>query len=140
MAYCTQSDLLKQITSEQLIQLTDDADAGVADTAIVDDAIAAADAVIDGYCAQRYTVPFASTPPIINEISVTVALYKLFTRRAHAMPELRKEQYDNMIKMLKDIEAGHLSLGVPAPTANPDRKGTYGGNERIFTRDDMEGF
>lgn len=140
MAYCTQADILKQITEDQLIQLTDDSDAGVVDTAIVADAIAAADAIIDGYCAQRYTVPFGTTPSIINEISVTVALYKLFTRRAHAMPDLRKEQYDNVIKMLKDIEAGRISLGVPAPTSNPDRKGEYDGNDRLFTRDDMKGF
>ena len=140
MAYCTQADITKQITENQLIQLTDDADAGVVDTAVVDDAIAAADDVIDGYCAQRYTVPFSPTPGIINKISVDLAIYNLYSRRAHAIPELRKERYEQALKMLREIEAGKISLGVPAPTENPDRVGDFDANDRLFTRDNMTGF
>jgi len=140
MAYCTQTDILKQITEEQLIQLTDDNDTGSVDTAIVNDAILKADNVIDGYCAQRYTVPFSVVPGIIREISIDLALYHLFSRRVQTIPKLRETRYENTMKLLKDIEAGRISLGVPAPAENPDRKGSYDGNDRLFTRDDMKGF
>ena len=54
MAYSTQTDLLEQITEDELIQLTDDADAGAVDSDAVTRAIVDADAEIDGYCGSRY--------------------------------------------------------------------------------------
>lgn len=140
MAYCVKADILKQITEDQLIGLTDDADAGSVDDAIVTEMIARADEIINGYCAQRYTVPFSETPGIVKTISIDIALYNLYSRRSHIMTEERKNRFENAMKLLKDIEAGRVSLGVPAPTENPDRSGSYEGNDRIFTRDDMEGF
>jgi len=140
MAYCTQTDILKQITEDQLLQLTDDDDTGSIDTDVVIAAITDADDVIDGYCAQRYSVPFTTTPGIINTISVDLAIYNLFSRRIHTIPELRKERYENSMKLLKDIESGRISLGVPAPAENSDRIGSYTANDTLFTRDNMEGF
>ena len=64
--YCEHADILGQISPDVLIQLTDDACHGVADMSRVTQAIAAADAEIDGYCAGRYTVPFAPVPAVIK--------------------------------------------------------------------------
>ena len=140
MAYSVKADILKQITEDQLVGLTDDSDLGSVDDAIVTEMIARADEVIDGYCAKRYTVPFGTTPGIIKTISIDIAVYNLYSRRSHVMTEDRKNRYENSMKLLKDIESGKVSLGVPAPAENPDRLGSYDGNDRIFTRDDMEGF
>jgi phage gp36-like protein len=141
LAYCTQTDIApKNLTETQLIQLTDDDNTGSVDSTKVTEAIEKADAVIDGYCAQRYTVPFTDVPPIIEAISVDIAIYNLYSRRVGTMPDIRKNKYENAIKMLKDIEAGRISLGVPAPSENPSRKGSFQKNDRIFMREDMEGF
>ncbi|NIA28040.1 MAG: DUF1320 domain-containing protein, partial [Desulfobulbaceae bacterium] len=56
--------------STESIQLSDDDADGVADAAVVAEAIASADGDIHGYCQKRYTVPFATVPEIIKNISV----------------------------------------------------------------------
>ncbi len=140
MAYCTQADILKDLTETQLIQLTDDDNAGSVDSDKVAEAIAKADAVIDGYCSQRYSTPFSTVPAIVEAISIDIAIYNLYARRVHTIPEIRQKKHENALKMLKDIEQGHLSLGVPAPAENTNRVGSYQGNDRLFNRDDMSGF
>lgn len=140
MAYCTKADLLKEITEEQLIQLTDDDDNGVENDDIISEKIADADSLIDGYCGKRYTVPFTTVPKIVKNLSVQIAIYNLFKRRQHVLSDEKKEDYKNALQFLRDIEAGKISLGVPAPAENPDRIGDYDGNDRLFTRDNMEGF
>ena len=57
MAYCTQADLLNQITEAEMIQLTDDAGAGAVDSVKVDAALNAASATIDAYSGARYALP-----------------------------------------------------------------------------------
>ncbi len=135
MAYSTQTDLLEQIPEDELIQLTDDADAGAVDADAVTRAIADADAEIDGYCGSRYGVPFASTPVMIRKISVDIAIYNLYARRMGA-PEDRKERYDNAIRFLRDVSKGVISLGGDAPDmdddAGPDISVVK--SDRIFTR------
>lgn len=140
MAYCAESDITKQITSAQLLQLTDDDDNGVADTGIVAEAIASADAVIDGYCAGRYTVPFVTTPAIIEAISVDLSIFNLYSRRVGTLPELRQKRYDNAMKLLRDIEAGRVQLGVPAPAENTERTADWQADERLFTRTTLGDF
>lgn len=46
MAYCTQADILKQISEEELIDLTDDTHAGSVNADVVTEAIEKADAMI----------------------------------------------------------------------------------------------
>jgi len=119
MSYSTQTDLLEQISESELIQLTDDADAGTVDSDAVSRAIVDADAEIDGYCGSRYDVPFSSTPVMIRKISVDISIYNLYARRMGA-PEDRKERYDNALRFLRDVGKGVISLGGDAPDIDDD--------------------
>ena len=134
MAYCTQTDLLESISEADLVDITDDADAGTIDTDAVDRAIADADAEINTYCAVQYDVPFATVPAMVRKLAVDIAIYNLYARRRGA-PEDRKERYDNAIALLKSVSDGTVSLGVDTPT--PDDEGgpeaSNSAGDRIFT-------
>ncbi|HSW38567.1 MAG TPA: DUF1320 domain-containing protein [Acidobacteriota bacterium] len=137
MPYCTTSDLLARIGEAELIELTDDDSAGVLDAARVSAAIADADAEIDSYCGSRYTSPFSPVPVMIKKLSVDMAVYNLFSRRAHLaeVPKARKDRYDNAIRFLRDVAKGVVSLGADAPAeaAADLPETTRAADDRIFS-------
>ena len=141
MAYSLQADLLEQISESKLIQLTDDADAGIIDADVITRAIADADAEIDGYCGTRYTVPFTTVPAIIRKVSVDIVIYNLYARRKGA-PDDRQKRYDDAIKFLINVSKALISLGADDPDSTPaeTNKPDITQNDRIFTRDKMNGF
>lgn len=134
MAYCTQSDILDVMDEDVLIQLTDDDDAGLVDSGIVDQAIAAADALIDSYCGTRYEVPFATVPELVKDFSVIIAIYKLYGRRKGAPDDVRT-RYNDAVRMLKDISKGLATLGADAPAEDSDSgpEATTVKSDRIFS-------
>jgi phage gp36-like protein len=141
MAYCTLDDIKPdQLTETELIQLTDDDDAGVVDESVVTKAIADADAEIDGYCGQRYTVPFTTVPAMIRKLSVDIAVYNLFSRRQGA-PEGRKTRYDAAIKFLERVADGKAVVtGVEGTTESAADRVSIESATRVFSRSNMEGF
>jgi phage gp36-like protein len=138
--YCTKADILKQVAETVLIQLTDDANVGAVDDAIVEQEIENAAGEINGYCAERYPVPLSPVPPIIRKFSVDIAIYNLFARRKGASDD-RKARYDNAIRFLRNVSSGRVSLGAsaPEPVTTTDSVAMESGT-RIFTRDKMSGF
>jgi len=143
MAYCTQSDILNQITTVELIQLTDDAVAGVINTTIVARAIADADAEIDGYLGSRHVVPLTTVPAIVLKISVDLSIFNLYSRRG-TIPDIRADRYKNAIRFLEQVGQGKISLGASDPGGNPPESNApemSGSNpERSFTRSTLESF
>jgi len=141
MAYCTKADILEQLDEDELIGLTDDNDLGAVDDGKVDRAIADADAEIDGYCGKRYSVPFSPVPAILRKISVELAVVNLFARR-RGVPEDRRKRYEDMIRFLRDVAKGLVSLGAGDPDSPPSDadKPQIASGERIFTREKLEGF
>lgn len=119
MSYCTQADIETRFGQLELAQLTDRTGAGVPDGVAVAAAIADASAEIDGYIAARYTLPLNAIPKIITRIAVDVALYQLFLARRMGATEEVRYRYTDARKMLENIAAGKLSLGVPSP-AQPE--------------------
>jgi phage gp36-like protein len=141
MAYSTQNDMLEQVDEDVLIQLTDDDDAGTVDANKVTAAIAGADALIDGYCGKKYSVPFSTVPALVARFSVDIAVYNLYGRRKGA-PEDIRTRFKDAVDFLKGVASGSNSLGEDDPegvdssapqmaTTNP---------ARIFDRDKMSGF
>ncbi len=134
--YCTQADIVEQITEDELIQLTDDAGAGSVDSDKVDRAIADADSEIDSYCGARYGVPFTTVPTMIRKVSVDIAVYHLYTRRAAlGLPEERKTRYEKAVQFLRDVARGLASLGSDEPAAAADGgpEATVSKTDRIFS-------
>ena len=117
MSYCTQSDIQKLIPTQELAELT--AETGsTPDATVITEAIAKADAEIDSYCTNHYTVPFQSIPAIIKTISEDISLYNLYSRRS-VVPELRKDRYESAVKFLTAVATGEFQIAGATPKTAP---------------------
>jgi len=139
MAYHTTAQIQASLTAEILIQLTDDARAGVVDETVAGQAAESAQSIIDGYLAKRYSLPLASTPGYVTEISIALATYWLYNRRSAGeisgkVIENRKEA----MKLLNHIVDGKISL------FSSDTVGTYQTNkvagDRLFPKTALDQF
>lgn len=141
MPYCTQTDILEQLSQDELIGLTDDAGAGVVDASVVARAVADADAEIDSYAAGRYTVPFSPVPAMIRKTSVEIAIYNLFSRRRGA-PDSRRQRYDASTRFLRSLANGEVTLGSDSPGASTDDgiAASVSSDDRIFSKDTLGGY
>jgi phage gp36-like protein len=142
MAYATLADILEQIDETTLTSLTDDHLLDIVDATAVERSIANADAVIDGYCGDRYTVPFYPVPPLVRMYSVDLAAYNLYSRRTHIdMPEVIAERQKQALAYLRLVQKGDASVGVAIVSdgGSAGSSALVGGNERIFDRQKMRG-
>lgn len=130
MPYVTQQQLVDRFGEEELIQLTDRANAGSIDAAVLNQAINDAGAEIDGYLAGRYQLPLATVPPIIALYCGDIARYLLYDD--HSTEEVRK-RYDDAIAFLKLVAKGTVRLGADEPAATGGAQMETGG--RVFGRD-----
>lgn len=141
MAYTTLAELTARFGEAMLISLTDRGDihTGTIDTAVVDQAIAEADAIIDGHVGVRYALPLAETPPLIMTLARDIAIYKL---HVHATDPKIEEDYKAAMATLRDLSAGRVRL----PIDGKDAPGTGGSGARVtdrdrtFTEGGMKGF
>ncbi len=138
--YCSQDDLLERISEQELVNLTDDDDAGVVDESKLTRAIADADAEIDGYVGKRHPVPLSPVPTLIRKVSVETTIYHLYSIRMGAPPDW-KERYDNNVRILKAISSGAISLGADDPDGAPaNEPPEVEANDRVFSRDTLKDF
>lgn len=141
MSYTSLQQLTDRYGEKTLVQLTDRATppAGEVDTAVVDRALADTDALIDGYLAGRYLLPLAQTPPLLSDLAQTIAIYKLHARTA---PEKIAEDYQQALKVLRDLAAGVVRLNVAG--IEPASSGASGvrttDRPRELTPDNLRGF
>jgi len=141
MSYATQQELIDRYGEPMLVELSDHADppANAIDGTVVARALADADATIDGYLKGRYALPLASTPPLVRNLALVMAIYNL--HRSAASDKIRKD-YDDAIRTLRDIANGVVRLDVAG--VEPDSSGASGvrTNDRCrdFTPDNLEGY
>lgn len=121
MPYCASNDILGVIPQKELIQLTDDAIPPIAiNWAVVDQIIAAVDTLINGYIGERYPLPFDGVPELLKAIALDLVVYRIYLRRKKGEPpEAIKAAHDNSMKLLRDVQAGKLTLGVTAAGVKP---------------------
>jgi len=140
MPYCTQADILEQLDEAVLIQLTDCSGLAINENR-VSRAIKDADATIDSYCQGRYTVPLSPVPDKIRQVSVDIAIYNLYSRRADTAPDIRKDRHKEATRWLEKVNKGDIKLGAATPAAtNTKDTVIITSNDRIFDRDKMSGF
>lgn len=94
-----------------------DEETAQADLALVriDEAVADADALIDGYLQRGgYNTPLTDVPTLVVQWSRSITRYllhrELVTKSGEADPVLR--DYNNALKMLQQVANGQLMLGV----------------------------
>ena len=138
--YIVQADLKDKLADNQLMQLTDDSHSGQIVTETVVQAIADAEAEIDGYVAAQYGVPIlAPIPRLLKALAIDITVYKLYARRQR-VPDDVKDMYREAMRKLEQIARGILLLGPGIPDPLILNAGEIFGPERLFTRETMKGF
>jgi phage gp36-like protein len=156
VSYTSRAALESQVGTQLILDLCDDEKIGAGNPLIdtrIASVISSVDAVINGYCRVRYTVPFLPVPALIAHISEHLALYHLHLRRASGLelPEYVKELHKDANKLLEDLRTGHIDPGVEPPpaastgevaqVASLDQHGnTTTAPAHLFTVDSMKGF
>lgn len=142
MPYATLADLTDRYGAQLLIALTDRADpaANAIDGAVVARALADTDALIDAHLAARYALPVAApVPPVLRDIALAVAIWKL---HVHEAPAKIEADYRDALRLLRDIAEGRAR--IPAAGAEPAGAGGTGARltdrARPFTHDNLRGF
>ncbi|MBI2801241.1 MAG: DUF1320 domain-containing protein [Gammaproteobacteria bacterium] len=132
MTYATKEDLIERFGEDEILQLTDELQQGDVDDLKLTRALADADADINGYLAGRYTLPLASTPPVIKRLACAIARYHLYNKTA---PDTVESRYKEAIRTLEGIAKGIIGIGLDAvgvtvaPASAPD----FSVGERVFS-------
>lgn len=119
MPYTSLSLLTDRYGLDELIQRTDKATpyTGAVVEAVLDRAIADADAEINGYVGTRYTLPLPEpVPAVLVPIACDITRYRLYD---DAVPEVVRQRYEDAVSRLKDIATGRLSLGIDPASVTP---------------------
>lgn len=140
MTYATVPDLILRYGERQVIQLTDRADppARLVDERVAGDALTYADSTIDGYIGKIYQLPLSQTQPVLKELALDLAWYRLQSEPTRETID----RYNAAIRSLKDIQDGKLALageaGAGAPAARTDTVEMVSA-VRLFTRSTLRG-
>lgn len=111
MAYCIQDDIEAMVQLPTLYQLTvDEGDADYIDETNLNASIARADSFIDGYLRGRFTLPLATVPPLIRDLSIQLTIFYLYQRSiVLTMPENVKWNRLDAQKCLIEIQKGKIN-------------------------------
>ena len=140
--YSALEDIYNAASERTVAQLTDDESGSVVDEDVVTEAIAAADELIDANIRGRYELPLPETPPILKRLSVSIALFNLYSRRPEGdLPDTVSMRYRDAMRALDGIRDGKLTLGTPEGEAAPEGS-VYKTNKtpqhKRFTDDDND--
>ncbi len=141
MSYATEQQLVDRYSERMLVQLTDRAlpATGEIDPDVIARALADTDATIDGYLKGRYRLPLASVPPLVTDLALAIAIYKLHRK---APDEKIRKDYDDALRTLRDIANGVVRLDVAG--VEPEASGASGvktnDRERPLTPENLKGF
>jgi phage gp36-like protein len=140
MTYAVKQNLIDRFGETELAQLTDRTSGTTVNDTVITRALDDADSLINGYLQTRYSLPLTSVPPVLVAAACDIARYYLFEDR---VPEIVEKRYATRISWLKDVAAGRASLGLDAAgeeTVTETGGVDYTANDRIFTKDALEGF
>lgn len=138
MPYATQQHMVDRFGGQELIELTDRANLGVIDTAVLSRALDDADGEINGYLATRHTLPLSPIPTVITRLACDIARYFLYEDRA---TEAVRTRYKDAVKFLQGVSDGSITLGVDASNNAPTEPGgpQFDSAGRVFTRGRADG-
>jgi len=141
MPYTTLEQLNFRYGESLVISLTDRGEAatGAVDVDTVDQAIADADAMIDGYLKGRYQLPLAEVPPQVEALSRAISIWNLHIYDA---PKQIEAGYRDALTQLRDISKGIITLDVAGiePKTNSSQGVMTTDRERPLTEDSLKGW
>lgn len=141
MAYCTLQELIDRYSRRMLVDASDRGDdaTGEIDEALIDRAIADADAAIDGFLKVRYRLPLTSVPDLVRDLSLQIAIYKA---HAHVVTDKIRDDYKYALKTLEQISQGTVRLDIEGaePAASGASEVRTNQPERPMTAATMKGY
>lgn len=108
--YCTKNDMITTFGEPELTQVTDRANTGVIDDAVLNTAITTAQAEINIWLEGRYPLPLSSVPEVLRRIAMDLTRYFLSGDINGDHPVARR--YAEQTKLLHAISRGQASLGL----------------------------
>lgn len=140
MPYATLDSLNKQFGQREVVALTDRDLDGIPDQDVLDDALAAADSLIDSYIGRRYQVPLVDVPKLIVTLAGAIVRYNL-SGAGVTETDPARNRYKDAVRLLESLRDGEVSLG-PDPAGDPPAQAAAirvtGGN-RKFVADTLNG-
>ena len=136
MSYATRADLIARFGEREVMTMTDRSLTGQIDEAVLDAALAAADAEIDGYLGGRYPLPLPAVPRILTGYACDIARYRMVGADAFETEPIR-QRYRDAIKFLEQVAAGKITLGgMPdGSVAKPGNTIAFVPGSKVFGRD-----
>ena len=135
MAYATPEDMVAHFGEPEMIQRThlDDPAATAIDADVLQRALDDASAEMDGYLG-RYTLPFASVPPLLTTLCKAIARKNLYfdAPTSGDRPQWRSN-YEDAVRMLKGISTGDIDLGNQTTAPHAAMVGATA-NRRVLSR------
>ena len=125
-----------QLGADEVLALGDRDNDGVVDAGVLERALDAASAEMDGYLAERYALPLSSVSPMLVQVCVDVARYRLVGSAA-TETETARNRYQDAVAWLVKVRKGEVLLSangvtVAAPGANTAQ---LVGGSNAFSRD-----
>lgn len=111
MSYAAKADMVRCYSEAVLIDLTDRAGTGAIDDAVLNGALADADAEINTYLAGRYKLPLATVPSVLVGKACAIARYLLDGDNGN---EIVRDRYRDAVAWLRSVTTGNASLGLDA--------------------------
>lgn len=111
MTYVTSDTMQSRFGVDELIQLTDPDNRGNIDAAVMAQAIADADGLIESYIVRAVALPLTEIPANLSRAAADITRFYLYRDDP---PENVQKRYDEAVRWLKDVAAGKATLGVAA--------------------------
>lgn len=139
--FATQADLEARAGTTVLVQLTDEADAGVPDAGRVATELAAASRIVLSYITPKYDVGAGldeNAQALLADLTCAIALHRLYRELP---PEKVVDDKKDAMAQLRDIQSGKATLdtGSHAVAARPEGV-LVAGPVKVFGRDAMGEF
>lgn len=120
MRYCSLDDLQLAIPPQTLVWLSnDDESATTVNAGVVEQAVAQAEELIDGFLRGRYNLPLSPVPTIVKDMTVNLARHWLYARRpeGNELPDAVVRTHKSAMSLLETIRDGKLTIGQPTGEA-----------------------
>ncbi len=142
MTYANKAAMISRYGEREVIALTDREDLGIIDDAVLQSALASADAEIDPYLLSAlYTLPLTQVPSLLSGFACDITRYRLCGAGVTETDEVRN-RYRDAVQFLEKVASGNINLGLGVSGAAPAQSEPVqvSTSEGVFTGDTLQGY